>query len=154
MIRRPPRSTRTDTLFPYTTLFRSRDPQPAHHRLAAWLDHPDFRRRRSRPPGGGGVPLPPGGHRPALADPLAASPRLSGRGPPSVPAQGPPGQKGMAIAGKSGHTRGRPGACQAVPGSCSQRSLSVLSPNEPLILAVPKGRILTELGPLLAHEIG
>src|SRR3546814_11730086 len=37
MIRRPPRSTRTDTLFPYTTLFRSRHglaaieplPQPA-----------------------------------------------------------------------------------------------------------------------------
>src|SRR3546814_1662270 len=26
MIRRPPRSTRTDTLVPYTTLFRSRDP--------------------------------------------------------------------------------------------------------------------------------
>src|SRR3546814_13287389 len=29
MIRRPPRSTRTDTLFPYTTLFRSRTGQPA-----------------------------------------------------------------------------------------------------------------------------
>src|SRR3546814_2605252 len=28
MIRRPPRSTRTDTLFPYTTLFRSRDHRP------------------------------------------------------------------------------------------------------------------------------
>src|SRR3546814_11633473 len=28
MIRRPPRSTRTDTLFPYTTLFRSRRPIP------------------------------------------------------------------------------------------------------------------------------
>src|SRR3546814_3849895 len=27
MIRRPPRSTRTDTLFPYTTLFRSLPPQ-------------------------------------------------------------------------------------------------------------------------------
>src|SRR3546814_3634530 len=27
MIRRPPRSTRTDTLFPYTTLFRSRHDQ-------------------------------------------------------------------------------------------------------------------------------
>src|SRR3546814_2557259 len=27
MIRRPPRSTRTDTLFPYTTLFRSHDGQ-------------------------------------------------------------------------------------------------------------------------------
>src|SRR3546814_2985789 len=29
MIRRPPRSTRTDTLFPYTTLFRSQDPAVA-----------------------------------------------------------------------------------------------------------------------------
>src|SRR3546814_2343233 len=29
MIRRPPRSTRTDTLFPYTTLFRS-PAEPAH----------------------------------------------------------------------------------------------------------------------------
>src|SRR3546814_2017702 len=28
MIRRPPRSTRTDTLFPYTTLFRSPTKQP------------------------------------------------------------------------------------------------------------------------------
>src|SRR3546814_4978747 len=27
MIRRPPRSTRTDTLFPYTTLFRSSSPK-------------------------------------------------------------------------------------------------------------------------------
>src|SRR3546814_3585990 len=27
MIRRPPRSTRTDTLFPYTTLFRSAEPR-------------------------------------------------------------------------------------------------------------------------------
>src|SRR3546814_14401151 len=30
MIRRPPRSTRTDTLFPYTTLFRSHRAQVAH----------------------------------------------------------------------------------------------------------------------------
>src|SRR3546814_20599549 len=29
MIRRPPRSTRTDTLFPYTTLFRSSQTAPA-----------------------------------------------------------------------------------------------------------------------------
>src|SRR3546814_17573595 len=34
MIRRPPRSTRTDTLFPYTTLFRSDLPRPAPHRNA------------------------------------------------------------------------------------------------------------------------
>src|SRR3546814_10500527 len=30
MIRRPPRSTRTDTLFPYTTLFRSQDVGTEH----------------------------------------------------------------------------------------------------------------------------
>src|SRR3546814_5880455 len=29
MVRRPPRSTRTDTLFPYTTLFRSWKPSPS-----------------------------------------------------------------------------------------------------------------------------
>src|SRR3546814_17114994 len=35
MIRRPPRSTRTDTLFPYTTLFRSlREPRAAEARPA------------------------------------------------------------------------------------------------------------------------
>src|SRR3546814_12652019 len=37
MIRRPPRSTRTDTLFPYTTLFRSHGadlrPEPRAHDL-------------------------------------------------------------------------------------------------------------------------
>src|SRR3546814_4495460 len=35
MIRRPPRSTRTDTLFPYTTLFRSRN----DHVLGTWLEY-------------------------------------------------------------------------------------------------------------------
>src|SRR3546814_14815680 len=34
MIRRPPRSTRTDTLFPYTTLFRSQG-IPGEFRIAA-----------------------------------------------------------------------------------------------------------------------
>src|SRR3546814_1613963 len=33
MIRRPPRSTRTDTLFPYTTLFRSK----ANHTMLFWV---------------------------------------------------------------------------------------------------------------------
>src|SRR3546814_21138243 len=37
MIRRPPRSTRTDTLFPYTTLFRSPAP-PAALRRSRFLD--------------------------------------------------------------------------------------------------------------------
>src|SRR3546814_6719403 len=38
MIRRPPRSTRTDTLFPYTPLFRSRlrPPAPAQSLMCRW----------------------------------------------------------------------------------------------------------------------
>src|SRR3546814_4399505 len=36
MIRRPPRSTRTDTIFPYTTLFRS----PTYADIAEVIDHP------------------------------------------------------------------------------------------------------------------
>src|SRR3546814_8146746 len=39
MIRRPPRSTRTDTLFPYTTLFRSQ-----HEQRAKAEDHPERER--------------------------------------------------------------------------------------------------------------
>src|SRR3546814_17757014 len=35
MIRRPPRSTRTDTLFPYTTLFRSRTAIAIHQYMRA-----------------------------------------------------------------------------------------------------------------------
>src|SRR3546814_3220048 len=37
MLRRPPRSTRTDTLFPYTTLFRSLHRHRLVHRLARIL---------------------------------------------------------------------------------------------------------------------
>src|SRR3546814_9797731 len=44
MIRRPPRSTRTDTLFPYTTLFRSCRRHAAHGRWYAC-------RHRSEPAG-------------------------------------------------------------------------------------------------------
>src|SRR3546814_18436277 len=37
MIRRPPRSTRTDPLFPYTTLFRSSaSAEPLRHRACRW----------------------------------------------------------------------------------------------------------------------
>src|SRR3546814_2526948 len=72
MIRRPPRSTRTDTLFPYTTLFRS---QPARQlpgqrqslrrrspvcggRIAAW----------GRPAAGGADQ--PDGREAVMADPI------------------------------------------------------------------------------------
>src|SRR3546814_7836109 len=88
MIRRPPRSTRTDTLFPYTTLFRSprrlpRRLHPAHgsaarrrHRLAGrpavrHLRHPAaaavaLSRRLPR------QPLLLGAHQPRLAQPARA----------------------------------------------------------------------------------
>src|SRR3546814_8086765 len=53
MIRRPPRSTRTDTLFPYTTLFRSidrptarRGAAPARGRCATWPTGTAAGRRR------------------------------------------------------------------------------------------------------------
>src|SRR3546814_10577166 len=39
MIRRPPRSTRTDTLFPYTTLFRSTDGKQFVRRRALVFHH-------------------------------------------------------------------------------------------------------------------
>src|SRR3546814_8116360 len=50
MLRRPPRATRTDTLFPYTTLFRS---QLADERLAGQLADQGaaLQRRSSRVPG-------------------------------------------------------------------------------------------------------
>src|SRR3546814_7017705 len=54
MIRRPPRSTRTDTLFPYTTLFRSAErnrhartdrPLPARHQSPVGAGQPAAGRR-------------------------------------------------------------------------------------------------------------
>src|SRR3546814_1796913 len=64
MIRRPPRSTRTDTLFPYTTLFRS--------------DRPRHRGRLPRPGLGRGRALP-----------TAAAERLAGASPPLAAARLP-----------------------------------------------------------------
>src|SRR3546814_1918988 len=63
MIRRPPRSTRTDTLFPYTTLFRSAGRHAEASRLqdrAGDRRFPPFRRS-----GGGGHRLRARGRQPA-----------------------------------------------------------------------------------------
>src|SRR3546814_5130592 len=43
MIRQPPRSTRTDTLFPYTTLFRSPPPRSARRHKSRRGCNPDLR---------------------------------------------------------------------------------------------------------------
>src|SRR3546814_1969861 len=55
MIRRPPRSTRTDTLFPYTTLFRSKGEHPdcegkhGEGRRSSPAEQPQERRGCQRP---------------------------------------------------------------------------------------------------------
>src|SRR3546814_13913688 len=81
MIRAPPRSTRTDTRFPYTALFRSRRVLPGPG--GAWLRArpaaaPD---RRDPPPlrGGAGDPRSAAGGRPAGL--RAAGDAVRGRGP-------------------------------------------------------------------------
>src|SRR3546814_13157859 len=83
MIRRPPRSTRTDTLFPYTTLFRSHealrafaDPIAAHGRSCHELGDP-----RSRPTGARQL---------VRANPAQSCPgdRVAPRRASAVPAQG------------------------------------------------------------------
>src|SRR3546814_13100309 len=68
MLRRPPRSTRTDTLFPYTTLFRS---QPAAQAVADVIEHLFWRRAAAARLSGG----------PAIDD-HAHAPRLT---PPAQP---------------------------------------------------------------------
>src|SRR3546814_10164100 len=65
MIRRPPRSTRTDTLFPYTTLFRSDQAGPQVPAYRIWLWRPYLYRHAPRPPRtsdrAGGNACPPSG---------------------------------------------------------------------------------------------
>src|SRR3546814_10783460 len=68
MIRRPPRSTRTDTLFPYTTLFRSwrRQRRLRSTPAAASVSLPEIDATIVCPSGFSVVV----GHRPGLAKPL------------------------------------------------------------------------------------
>src|SRR3546814_2450964 len=73
MLRLPPRSTRTDTLFPYTTLFRSNQLQPhlldGVDRRCLPLRHAD-RRRLRLPAGAQRRPPRPGGRACAELEPL------------------------------------------------------------------------------------
>src|SRR3546814_16604048 len=95
MIRRPPRSTRTDTLFPYTTLFRSEGkPQGQIHRAVqryriyqgpiSFGDQRDGRGRDSR--GRRRLPLPA-----RLARPLDLGARDPALGRPDLPLPRPDG---------------------------------------------------------------
>src|SRR3546814_6988319 len=80
MIRRPPRSTRTDTLFPYTTLFRSNNPG-AGAAAGAGVLYQHFRRPERLPhrgaadwrPSSAGTEADPGRHLLWSADGKAAT---------------------------------------------------------------------------------
>src|SRR3546814_4787668 len=78
MIRRPPRSTRTDTLFPYTTPFRSRPPPRRQPPKRLRPRRPRRRRRppRRRPPR---LKLLPKRRRARSSGPENQSPRLPAR---------------------------------------------------------------------------
>src|SRR3546814_16778786 len=82
MIRRPPRSTRTDTLFPYTTLFRSGRVLVRGHREAGRRD-----------------PRRAAGHRPG-SDPRAVLAEVDALGPQQLPL-------GAAAASRPGGVRWR-----------------------------------------------
>src|SRR3546814_19179673 len=69
MIRRPPRSTRTDTPFPYTTLFRSPAPVPRRSRRRASCARA---RRSAAPARSGKPPRSPGGWGPPPSRPFRA----------------------------------------------------------------------------------
>src|SRR3546814_2513125 len=72
MLRRPPRSTRTDTLFPYTTLFRSTAAHPLGHQRShcnCWLGRQGSNLRMPVPKTGA-LPL---GYAPAEAAPKGRS---------------------------------------------------------------------------------
>src|SRR3546814_14009112 len=88
MIRRPPRSTRTDTLFPYTTLFRSLQFGIGADNVAAVhvLDHPPLRQVLLLEAGEGGGDIEVVGQRLAhvVAQAFLVVP-LGGDGGPAVP---------------------------------------------------------------------
>src|SRR3546814_19419132 len=92
MIRRPPRSTRTDTLFPYTTLFRSR-------RTCGTVSERDLRSRKVAPASNERVRV--GAIRPVKSIPATrVLPALTSSVPPAgslAALQSPSGERGASV---------------------------------------------------------
>src|SRR3546814_4498604 len=92
MIRRPPRSTRTDTLFPYTTLFRSR-------RTCGTVSERDLRSRKVAPASNERVRV--GAIRPVKSIPATrVLPALTSSVPPAgslAALQSPSGDRGASV---------------------------------------------------------
>src|SRR3546814_2876408 len=101
MIRRPPRSTRTDTLFPYTALFRSRVVPPPVE-----LEGPQraLRRQRGGAAGRGGGAL-PGRGRPALRRRRRRGHRLHHRDRDAQPGRAPDGAAAVPSGARPGWAR-------------------------------------------------
>src|SRR3546814_15961458 len=108
MIRRPPRSTRTDTLFPYTTLFRS---HRTGARLAAAARRPALR-PAARDPEQAGIDRLAGGRTDAdsaAAGPIRAGSTCSTTGRAEA---GHPGTGASLPAGEIGRASCRERVCQ------------------------------------------
>src|SRR3546814_5133642 len=108
MIRRPPRSTRTDTLFPYTTLFRSSAPAAAPRRRAAGRGGAGICAVRAqaatcREASAGGE----GRHAPSGCHPGQASNASASRDPWQRRARGPAVDFSMSVGGVSQRLRSR-----------------------------------------------
>src|SRR3546814_10130816 len=131
MIRRPPRSTRTDTLFPYTTLFRSpgrpggdREAQGVlHRREGPYLVQPNVplcpgQRRGAggqpgRGPGRGGRTQAPGG--PQSLSPPARDARVPSEAPALQPARlADPAWRPAAVPDRGTHGRTAVGRARTV----------------------------------------
>src|SRR3546814_17861993 len=95
MIRRPPRSTRTDTLFPYTTLFRS----GAGLRRSRW----QWDRRWSAQRG----PAAPPGRRRPQAQPTAPALSSNNLKPTATPAASPHPYRSAAPQDRKGVVQGK-----------------------------------------------
>src|SRR3546814_11888504 len=115
MIRRPPRSTRTDTLFPYTTLFRS-------HEVTAGLED-GSPRPLSRPSGTNGGPLGGGLQRTGCSVGTTATGQelLDRRRVGQLPAVGPLAGMGDSLHDTSGEACGHPAAMVAQDAPRSDR---------------------------------
>src|SRR3546814_575288 len=103
MIRRPPRSTRTDTLFPYTTLFRSRSRRASGSPCAP-------ARRSTRPTCPVPTPRPRAGPPPALRHPRRAH--------PPRPAPRCRRSRAAPACSRTGRARSASRGCGSVPAAC------------------------------------
>src|SRR3546814_20129076 len=137
MIRRPPRSTRTDTLFPYTTLFRSRrSPPPRAARRC--------RRGNPAPCGSAAALHPSEGTARWRRDPVCPAPGgRQNRGSPDRPALCR--DRALVDPGSRSVREACPGSLFCIP-SHADDLLAVPDQQVPIGSLGPEGGVLDEIG--------